>query len=186
MVSPYSRVALACSYLKGDRVEEWASDQLILLQEKVHVHGRPTTDETLWAEFRNDFLRAWADTSKTQRADLELQKLTMKDKTIDEYISKFELLVRRAGWTRDDQNTIKEFVQGLSMGLANKILNRAPPPNKHRLNEWIEAAREETIKEDERMAWVGGYGKRNEIVRDNRMKKGDWGKEGITTSPERP
>jgi tRNA(Met) C34 N-acetyltransferase TmcA len=74
MVSPYSRVALACSYLKGDRVEEWASDQLILLQEKVHVHGRPTTDETLWAEFRNDFLRAWADSSKTQRADLELQK----------------------------------------------------------------------------------------------------------------
>jgi hypothetical protein len=62
------------------------------------------------------------------------------------------------------------------MGLANKILNRAPPPNKHRLNEWIEAAREETVKEEERMAWVGGYGKRNEIVRDNRMKKGDWGR----------
>jgi hypothetical protein len=38
------------------------------------------------------------------------------------------------------------------------------------------AAREEMVKEDERMAWIGGYGKCNEIVRDNRMKKGDWGK----------
>ena len=52
---PYSRVAMACSYFKGDKVEEWASDQVILLQEKVHLQGRDPNDEGLWLEFKDNF-----------------------------------------------------------------------------------------------------------------------------------
>ena len=95
----------------------------------------------------------------------------MKDKTIDKYISQFEFLIRRAGWTRDDQNTVKEFVAGLSVGLAMRILNRNPPPNKHNLTAWLEAAREEVVKEQERFSMIGGYGKRQDIVRENRFRK---------------
>lgn len=168
---PYSRVAMACSYMKGDRVEEWANDQLDILQEKVHIDGRDPNDENLWGEFRDDFFRAWNDTSKVQRADMDLRKLSMKDMTVDEYVSKFELLVRRAGWTRNDQNTVTEFVQGLPMWLANKVVNRNPPLNKHVLTPWIEAAREEVVRDQERVTLIGGYGKRNDIVRDNRQKK---------------
>jgi len=171
MQEPYSRVSLALSYFKGDKVEEWASDQLMLLQEKVHVQGRDlATDIMLWDDFREDFFRAWGDTMKAQRADLEIQKHMMKGKSIDEYTSTFEVLLRRAGWTQDDQSTIKEFVQGLPMWLANHILARSPPPNKARLLEWIYAARDEVVKDQERMTMLGGYGKRNDIVRDNRQK----------------
>src|SRR5712672_4652645 len=94
----------------------------------------------------------------------------MKGKSIDEYTSTFKVLLRRAGWTRDDQSTIKEFVQGLPMWLANRIMARNPPPNKARLSEWIYAARDEVVKDQERMTMLGGYGKRNDIVRDNRQK----------------
>ena len=63
MSVPYSRVAMATSYMKGDKIEEWASDQLMILQEKVHVHGRNPDDAGLWTEFRHDFLNAWSDAS---------------------------------------------------------------------------------------------------------------------------
>jgi len=127
MQEPYSRVSLALSYFKGDKVEEWASDQLMLLQEKVHVQGRdPATDMTLWDEFREDFFRAWGDTTKAQRANLEIQKHTMKGKSIDEYTSMFEVLLRRAGWTRDDQSTIKEFIQGLPVTSSQEWVWECP------------------------------------------------------------
>jgi len=103
MQEPYSRVSLALSYFKGDKVKEWVSNQLMILQEKVYVQGRDlATDITLWDEFREDFFWAWRDTTKAQRADLEIQKHTMKGKSIDEYTSMFEVLIRRARWTRDD------------------------------------------------------------------------------------
>jgi len=56
------------------------------------------------------------------------------------------------------------------MWLANRILARSPPLNKARLSEWIYAARDEVVKDQERMTMLGGYGKRNNIVRDNRQK----------------
>jgi len=118
----------------------------MLLQEKVHVQGRdPATNITLWDEFREDFFQAWGDTTKAQRADLEIQKHTMKGKSIDKYTSTFKVLLRRVGWTRDDQSTIKEFIQGLPMWLANRIMARSPPLNKARLSEWIYAARDVMI-----------------------------------------
>jgi len=91
----------------------------------------------------------------------------MKGKSIDEYTSTFEVLLRRARWTRDNQSTIKEFIQGLPMWLANRIMARNPPPNKARLSEWIYAARDEVVKDQERVTMLGAYGKRNDIVRDN-------------------
>jgi len=56
------------------------------------------------------------------------------------------------------------------MWLANCIMARSPPPNKARLSEWIYATRDEVVKNQERMTMLGGYGKRNDIVRDNRQK----------------
>jgi hypothetical protein len=162
---------MATSYMKGDKIEEWAADKLILLQEKVNIHGRDPLDEALWTEFQDDLIRGWSDTSREQRADMELKNLNMKGKNIDEYTAKFEKLVRQANWTRNDQNTVKEYVQGMNLGLANRILSRNPQPNKHNLTAWIEAARDETVKEQERTAFLGGFGKRSDIVRDNRHKK---------------
>ena len=56
------------------------------------------------------------------------------------------------------------------MWLANRIMARSPPPNKARLSEWIYAARDKVVKDQERMTMLGSYGKRNDIVRDNRQK----------------
>jgi len=101
---------------------------------------------------------------------MDIRRLSMKDMGLDDYTSKFEHLVRKAGWTRDDQNTVTEFVQGLQRWLALKLIGRAPPLDKHQLTPWIEAAREELTLNEERNAMVGAFGKRNEIVRDSRGK----------------
>src|SRR6201984_3773142 len=95
---------------------------------------------------------------------------TLTDMGLDDYTSKFEHLVRKVGWTRDDQNTVTEFVQGLQRWLALKLIGRTPPLDKHHPTPWIEAAREELTLNEERNAMVGAFGKRNEIVRDSRGK----------------
>ena len=51
MSNPYKRIAIACTYLKGDKVEEWTANQLMLLEEKVTVQNRNPNDENLWQEF---------------------------------------------------------------------------------------------------------------------------------------
>src|SRR5712672_577158 len=56
------------------------------------------------------------------------------------------------------------------MWLANRIMARSLPPNKARLSEWIYAARDKVVKDQERMTMLGGYRKRNDIVRENRQK----------------
>jgi len=48
MSNPYKRIAIAYTYLKGDKVEEWTADQLMLLEEKVTVQNRNPNDENLW------------------------------------------------------------------------------------------------------------------------------------------
>src|ERR1700747_2468494 len=167
MSNPYKRIAIACTYLKGDKVEEWTADQLMLLEEKVTVQHRSPNDENLWQEFDQNFRRAWTDTSQAQRADMDIRRLSMKDMGLDDYTSKFEHLVRKAGWTRDDQNTVTEFVQGLQRWLALKLIGRAPPLDKHQLTPWIEAAREEVTLNEERNAMVRAFSKKNEIVQDS-------------------
>ena len=93
MAIPYSQVAMAITYFTGKKMEEWAYDQLILLNQKVQEQGRAVNDEGLWDEFLEDFRHAWGDTAKEQRADIELRKLSMKDLTINEYVAKFEVLI---------------------------------------------------------------------------------------------
>src|ERR1700747_1240330 len=159
MSNPYKRIAIACTYLKGDKVEEWTANHFMLLEEKVTVQNRNPNDENLWQEFDRDFRRAWTDTLQAQRADMDIRCLSMKDLALDDYTSTFEHLVRKAGWTRDDQNTVTEFVQGLQRWLALKLIGRTPLLDKHQLTPWIEAAREELTLNKEQNAMVGGLWK---------------------------
>jgi len=72
--------------------------------------------------------------------------------------------IKRAGWTRDDQSTIKEFVQGLPMCWPNRIMARNPPPTKQDFQMDL-CGKDEVVTDQERMTMLGGYGKRNDIVR---------------------
>ena len=51
----------------------------------------------------------------------------MKDRNIDEYISKFDLLVDQAGYRADDLQTLEKFINGLPVLLYETIYQLDDP-----------------------------------------------------------
>jgi len=60
---------------------------------------------------------------------------------IDEYIAHFEVLLTRAGWSRQDKGSIDIFFNGLTKAVQRKIL-RYMPPSLSTIDEWQTAARQ--------------------------------------------
>ncbi len=63
--------------------------------------------------------------------------IKMKGEDIDEYLAKFEELVRLAGYRFDMPQTIETFAEGLPMGLYQKILEMDRP---NTYEQWKHAA----------------------------------------------
>ena len=104
MKLPANRVALALTYIKGDKVNNWVYRQIELLSTKVDGDGRnrpshDEDDEDLWTEFVDDFIRAFVHTASKEEAYSKLQQLVMKGLEVDEYVVEFELLALEAGWS---------------------------------------------------------------------------------------
>jgi len=59
----------------------------------------PATDNipALWTVFLEEFHKQYLDTQSMDRAQVELENLTMKIPYINEYISKFKELCRKSG-----------------------------------------------------------------------------------------
>ena len=100
------KVLLACSYIKGPKVDAWVAGQVEALENRIAAGGGPN-DLVHWAEFRSNFRRAWAGVNIQEHAALALEELTMtgKNLSLEDYISEFELLIAQAGWQRDDIGT---------------------------------------------------------------------------------
>ena len=151
MQNAMARVSLFLSYIKGDKVNDWAQAQTRLLSQRVfgdyqggqqvnpptHAHD----DEFIWNDMIYEFHQAFAHTARQEDAFIELQKCDMKGKTIDEYIAKFNHLAAKAGWERDARGTLEMFKQGLELGLHRAIFRRETIPRT--IDQWQQAARDE-------------------------------------------
>jgi hypothetical protein len=111
---------LALSFLRGLAINNWALQQIEKLYWKCNgdvLNGVPPTyqtdDEQLWVEFSREFRRAFADTMSEQRAYGELANYTMGSSTINEYITRFEHLLQKAGWDRTSRGSLFQFKRGL-------------------------------------------------------------------------
>lgn len=118
MLNPFERVALALSYMKGGKVDDWVSERWDKISTKVQGDQGanppipPThldTDEEPWTNFGSDFERAFADTTPAEQIYAELRKLKMKGDEGDEYITKFEHLMMKAGWERTARGSLEVF-----------------------------------------------------------------------------
>ena len=56
-----SRLALALGYFRGEKVMEWARQQLKLANQHV-TQGMNINDEAIWDLFKADFIHTWQDT----------------------------------------------------------------------------------------------------------------------------
>ena len=149
------RVALALSFIKGDKVDQWAYSMANWLAEQVYREDNPTlpTDERLWNEFVFTFRRQFVDTGEAERAWTKLTSLAMKESDIDQYIADFEVLIVKSGKSREDSMCVDFFKLGLKTWLHNAILNRRPIPRT--LDQWQVTAREEVEAQALKKANIG-------------------------------
>ena len=116
-----TRIALALTLIQGPNVSEWTrtvGDWLDRLT--------PQDDEfDTWDQFANQFLAAFADTHRDQKARTELQNLRMRWPLIDQYTMDFERLVREAGYQSGTPECVHMFISGLPIGVATDVL-RSP------------------------------------------------------------
>ncbi len=140
----YKRVALCISYIHGKKVKDWADDQQEAMDKKL-TSGYTWLDEELWEDFAKSFNDTFTDIAAGVKVENELQTLRMKDGNIDTYIATFKKLLKEAGYTENEQGTLKMFKSGLPGGLNICIINNSLTlPNT--LKSWIEAAHQQQLK----------------------------------------
>jgi hypothetical protein len=86
--------------------------------------------DDLWGAFRARFLLDFMDIVAAQKAQNELQTLTMNPKKggIDGYIVKFEELTEEVGFNLGNPSILYYFWKGLPPYLLSKCLESNPPP----------------------------------------------------------
>ena len=84
----------------------------------------PDTDDIdkLWTTFLEEFAQQYTDTQAAERARVALELLRMKAPEIDEYISKFEELCNKAGYTMGNTNVTYLFLKGLPKLILEDVM----------------------------------------------------------------
>jgi hypothetical protein len=83
---PFTRAMLFLSYIKGDRVHEWAAMQVQWLGQRI-ANGADPNDEYLMDTRENSFETAFRDTMSEQKAMGDFDTLVMEKGNLDEYIN---------------------------------------------------------------------------------------------------
>jgi hypothetical protein len=144
ITNPKRRTALALTYIRGPKVDDWVSQQFNALSTKVNgdanlVPKYANTDEALWEDFVTSFKCAFSETVEEVLARLEDLQMTGDD--VEMYIATFENLIRQARREREDSWMVERFCQGLPADFKRSIMRRETKPNT--IDEWKSAAREQ-------------------------------------------
>ena len=86
---------MALTYIKGPKVDNWQEAQL----EELEISNLVPDDKTLWTNFEQKFKNAYTNSNKKRAAYNKLMSLRMKEGDIDTYITTFNNLLSKAGWT---------------------------------------------------------------------------------------
>jgi hypothetical protein len=143
MKTPYRRSTFFLGLLQGPKVEDWVVDQAQELCSKVTRRSNPIdkTEEVLWDDLKQAFINAYAHTGHVEITQTDLAKLMMVGDQIDEYIAKFENLLKCAEIPHTEVGAIEKFRNGLQKGVAGAVLKCDIWPTT--IDEWEENARRE-------------------------------------------
>jgi hypothetical protein len=132
--SPLRKIALALTYIKGDKVNRWAKsvaqwwDSLDPVAHNVHY---------TWLHFLTAFRQQFLNHTNQQWAALKLDTLKFCFPEIDQYISEFEDLTMLTGYTIGSQESINIFMKGLTsaMDVSDKVADHPVLENYYTLKE---------------------------------------------------
>jgi Retrotransposon gag protein len=117
--SPMKKVALTLSLMQGPDVKLWVDSMGRMLEQL-----DPTIDNVpaLWDQFLEEFREHFADTHKADKAQSELESLTMRFPEIDQYIARFEDLSNKVGYVLGHKEVIHLFIRGLPQSILPDVV----------------------------------------------------------------
>ena len=124
MMNPWQKVAHALTYVSGPNIYEWkrSTENWIL-----SIPAPSALNRTIYEDFEEEFIESWTDTNESYRAAAALNELRMKDTNIDEYITIFAELARKALYHEDDPAVLEKFKSGLSLELLEPCMHHDDP-----------------------------------------------------------
>jgi len=133
----YQRAMTFLSYIRGPLVDDWVNEQAEWLMNQVQT-GVAHGEENLWRMIEIRFRQAYTDTAEKVKAQHQLRDFRMKGDDIDTYISTFQNLARKAGYTLDKNVTLGMFADGLPPKLMVNCVKFDHPVD---WNDWTNSAR---------------------------------------------
>ena len=135
MTNPWQKVAHALTYVNGPNIYEWkrSVENWIL---SIPTPSAP--NKTVYEDFEEEFIESWTDTNEPYRAAADLDKLRMQRDDIDEYITRFAELARKALYHEDDPAVLEKFKSGLPLELLEPCVQHDAPQN---WEAWTKSAR---------------------------------------------
>ena len=117
--SAMQKINLALTLMHGEKVTSWVKNVSAALDEL-----NPDTDDInkLWTTFLEEFTQQYTDTQAAERARVALESLRMKAPEIDEYISKFEELCNKVGYTMGNTEVTYLFLKGLPKPILKDVV----------------------------------------------------------------
>ena len=124
MRNPWQKVAHALTYVSGPKVYEWkrSAENWIL-----SIPAPLAPNKTVYEDFEEEFTESWTDMNEPHHAAAELDKLQAQHDNIDEYITKFAELARKALYHEDDPAVLEKFKSGLPLELLEPCMHHNDP-----------------------------------------------------------
>jgi Retrotransposon gag protein/Zinc knuckle len=117
-------VSITLTLFQGQQVVAWVRDMGSWIDSL-----NPTTNDIqkVWDTFVQEFNDHFSNSQLQQRVRLDLDKCKLCFPDVDQYISDFEDLVRQAGYTIGNEETIGFFLNGLTPSILDEVI-RVPFP----------------------------------------------------------
>ena len=135
MTNPWQKVAHALTYISSPDIYEWkqSAENWIL-----SIPAPSAPNRTIYDDFEEEFVKSWTDTNEPYRAAADLDKLRMKHNDVDEYITQFAELARKALYHENDPAVLEKFKSGLPLELLEPCMHHDTPQN---WDAWTKSAR---------------------------------------------
>ncbi len=108
--SPIRRITITLTFIKGPQVDGWVKGILEGLEQ---LHPINDNIEYTYLNFLSRFEEQFTDSTKQEVTQASLDQLSFHFPSINQYISNFEMLARKARYTIGSQELMNMFLKGL-------------------------------------------------------------------------
>jgi hypothetical protein len=123
--SPIRHVAIALTFIKGPKVDGWVEAMLQAIEQ---LHPIQDNIEYTYTDFLHHFQTQFTDSTKQETTQAALNRHHFKFPFIDQYISNFETLVRKAGYMVGSREMMNYFLKGLKAtpDVMEQVVEKSP------------------------------------------------------------